>query len=301
MWAVHSHRLEPLQPLSAQWHCFSLECGWQIVFTHNEYISSKVFVSSLRSVGGVFEKRAGMLFPTKLCFVRDVHRRDGVYSLALLVHETASLSSKIVTKNIRVDFFFKTPKPKERPKEAPFRGKNIPTETVERSFSSLNLKEISGILSVFFPGFTSLILKQAFRTARMKKISGLQPDDLKNHSFRPKYQPSCSEGKPERLEEMPFLIADVAPLTLQNADAFNELTTLPIGLTPPSIPTPDEGVLTPSDADVRTTCFDALLLAVPGLTLDASVRALATKGRHVDADDGLMKKTFKQLITNEYC
>jgi len=79
------------------------------------------------------------------------------------------------------------------------------------------------------------------------------------------------------------------------------LTAAAIGLTPPSIPTPDEGVKTPSDADVRTTCFDVLLLAVPGLTLDASVRVLATFGRHVDADDALMKKTFKQLITNEYC
>jgi len=142
------------------------------------------------------------------------------------------------------------------------------------------LKGISGFLSVFSPRFTPLTLKQAFRTARMMNISGFQP---------------------ERLKENPFPTLDDALLTLPHADVFNELTTLPIALTPPSIPTPDEGVKTPSDADVRTTCFDVPLLAVPGLMLDASVRVLATKGRHVDADDALMKKTFKQLITNEYC
>jgi hypothetical protein len=60
---------------------------------------------------------------------------------------------------------------------------------------------------------------------------------------------------------MPFLIADDAPLTLQHADALNELTTSPCGLTFPSIPTPDEGIKTPSDADIRTTCFNAQLLA----------------------------------------
>ena len=59
--------------------------------------------------------------------------------------------------------------------------------------------------------------------------------------------------------------------------------------------------LTPSDADVLTTCFDVRLLTVPALTLNAPVQVLATKVRHVDADEGLMKKTFKQLITNEYC
>ena len=124
---------------------------------------------------------------------------------------------------------------------------------------------------------------------------------MKNHSLRPKYQPSCSEGKPERLKENPFLTLDDASRTLQLADVFIKLTTSPIALTPPSIPTPDEGVKTPSTADVWTTRFDALLLAVPVLMLDTSVRVLATFGRHVDADDGLMKKTFKHLITNEYC
>jgi hypothetical protein len=172
----------------------------------------------------------------------------------------------------------------------------------------LILKGISGFLSVFFPRFAPLTLKQAFRTTRMMNISGfafgelfrlkqassVQPDDLKNHSFRPKYQP-------ERLKENPFPTLDDASRTLQLADAFIKLTTSPIALTPPSIPTPDEGVKTPSTADVWTTCFDALLLAVPGLTMDASVRVLATKGRHVDTDDGLMKKTFKQLKTNEVC
>ncbi len=167
------------------------------------------------------------------------------------------------------------------------RGKNIPAETAERSFPDLILKGISCFLSVFFP--------------RWKKISGLQPDDLKNHSFRLKYQPSCSEGKPERLEENPSPTLDGISLTLQLADAYIKLTASAIGLTLPSIPTPDEGVLTPSDADVRTTHFDALLLAVPSLMLDVSVQVLATFGRHLDADDGLMKKTFKQLINNEVC
>ncbi|MBN2215674.1 MAG: hypothetical protein JW723_15705 [Bacteroidales bacterium] len=234
-----------------------------------------------------------MLFAARRNEVGNVHRRDGV--------------SKTVTKIMWVGLF-KNPKPKERPNppageagESPFRCSTITADTAERSFPDLILKGISGFLSVFFPRFTTLNLKQAFRTARMKKISGLQPDDLKNHSFRLKYQPSCSEGKPERLKEKSIPAADNVPLTLQHTDAFIKLTAFAIGLTSPSIPTPDEGVKTPSEADVRTTCFDVRLLAVPGLTLDASVRVLATKGRHVDADDGLMQKTFKQLITNEYC
>ena len=127
----------------------------------------------------------------------------------------------------------------------------------------------------------------------MMNISGFQPDDMKNHSFRPKYQPSCSEGKPERLKESSLPSVDEASLTLQHTDAFIKLTVATISLIPPSIPTPDEGVKTPSTADVWTTCFDVQLLAVPVLTLDVSVQVLATKGRHVDADDVLMKKTFK--------
>ena len=106
-------------------------------------------------------------------------------------------------------------------------------------------------------------------------------------------QSDLCDIQPEWLKENPFPSADDAPLTLQHTDAFIKLTASAIGLTPLSILMPDEGVLTPSDADVRTTCFDGWLLAVPALMLDASVQVLATKGRHVDADDGLIKKTFK--------
>jgi len=87
-------------------------------------------------------------------------------------------------------------------------------------------------------------------------------------------QPSYSEGKPERLEVMHFLTTDNAPLTLKHADAFKELTTSSIGLTPPSIPMPDEGVKTPSTSDVRTTRFDAWLLAVLVLMLDENGQLL---------------------------
>ncbi len=222
--------------------------------------------------GGVFDKRAGMLFAARRNEDGNVHRRDGV--------------SKTVTKNMRVGFFFKNPKTKERPKEAPARGSTITADTAERSFPHLILKGIPGFLSVFFP--------------RWKNISGLQPDDVKNNSFRPKYQPSCSEGKPESLpdgkaglKENPFPSADVAPLTLQHADVFNELTTSPIGLTAPRILTADDGVKTPSTADVRTTCFDVQLLAVPA-------RLLATFGRLVDVEVFSIKN-FNLLITNFFC
>jgi len=50
--------------------------------------------------------------------------------------------------------------------------------------------------------------------------------------------------------------------------------------------TADTGVKTPSRSDARTTCFNARLL-------DAFVRLLATFGRLVDADDYLMKKSYK--------
>ena len=91
MWAEHCHRLEPLTLLSAHWQMPSLEHGWQIFFTHTEYIFSKVFVSSLRSVGpafgginSVFDKRVGMLFAARrnedgnpdLKSGQVVHRRD---------------------------------------------------------------------------------------------------------------------------------------------------------------------------------------------------------------------------------
>jgi len=115
------------------------------------------------------------------------------------------------------------------------------------------------------------------------KVEIYQPDVLMN-------QPSCSEGKPERLEVMQFLTTDDAPLTLPHADAFIKPTTSAIGLTPSSLQTADEGVLTPSDADVWTTYLDAQLLAVPSLTLDASVQVLATIGRYVDADIFRWKK-----------
>ncbi len=87
--------------------------------------------------------------------------------------------------------------------------------------------------------------------------------------------------KPEWLKENPYISADDAPLTRQQADDFIKLTISIIGLTLPSIPAQDKGVKMSSDADVRTTCFDALLLAVPNLTLDISVQVLVTKGCHV--------------------
>ena len=152
-----------------------------------------------------------------------------------------------------------------------------------------------------------LSLKHAFQTAQMKKISGLHPDSKKYQADVLMNKPSCSEGKPESLPdgkagliENPFPTVDDAPLTLQHTDAFNDLTTLPIGLTPPSIPTPDEGVKTPSDADARTACFDIRLLAVPGLMLDASVRVLATFGRPVEVDVFSIKN-FKMLIITVFC
>ena len=92
---------------------------------------------------------------------------------------------------------------------------------------------------------------------------------------------------------MPFLIADVAPLTLQQTGVFIKLTDSAIGLTPASIPMPEEGIKTPSDADVRTTCFDAQLLAVPA-------RLLATFGRQVDVDVFSIKN-LNLLITNCFC
>jgi len=150
----------------------------------------------------------------------------------------------------------------------------------------LILKGISGFLSVFFPRFAPLTLKQAFRIVQMNKISGFQPEPRK--------------VQPERLKENPFPTLDDDPLTLQHADAFIWLTMSPIALMPPSIPTPDEGVKTPSTADVRMTCFDGWLLAVPGLTLDASVRMLATFNRLVDVEV-FSKKNFNMLIITIFC
>ena len=226
--------------------------------------------------GEVFDKRAGMLFAARRNEDGNVHRRDGV--------------SKTVTKNMWAGLF-KNLKSKEGPKEAPFRGKNISAETAERSFPDLILKGISCFSSALFPQFDPLTLKSAFRTAQIKKISGFQPDSKIYQPDVLMNQPSCSEDKPERLEVMHFLTTDDAPLTLQHADAFKELTKSSISLTPPSIPTPDEGVKTPSTPDVRTTHFDAWLLAVPVLTLDAFVQLLATKGRHLDADVFWLEKT----------
>ena len=55
MWAEYINKLGLLTLLSAQWQRPSLERGGQIFFTHTIYLFSKVFVSSLYSVGGVFE------------------------------------------------------------------------------------------------------------------------------------------------------------------------------------------------------------------------------------------------------
>jgi len=272
MWAEYSLRLELLMLMSTQCHRCLIERGWQIFF------------------GGVFDKRVSMLFAARRNEDGNVHRRDGV--------------SKTVTKNMRVGLF-KNPKPKERPNppalptgqaggeagEAPFqpvgrhsRGKNIPADTAEWSFPHLMLKGIPGFLSVFFPRFTQLTLKQAFQIAQMKKISSLQPDSKIYQPDVLMNQPSYSEGQPENLpdgkaglKENPFPYADDASLMSQRADTFIKLTTSPNGLTSPSIPMPDEGVKTPSIADVRTAHFDTLMLAVP-------VQLLATKSRHLDAN-----------------
>jgi len=148
----------------------------------------------------------------------------------------------------------------------------------------LILKGISGFLSVFFPRFAPLTLKSAFRTSKMKKISGLQPD---SEIYQPDVlmnQPSYSEGQTESLpdgkaglKENPFPSADDASLMSQRADAFIKLITSPIGLTTPRILTADDGVKTPSSPNVRTTCFDVRLL-------DEFVRLLATFGRLVDVE-----------------
>jgi hypothetical protein len=134
----------------------------------------------------------------------------------------------------------------------------------------------------------------------MKKISGLHPDSKKYQADVLINKPSYSEGQPESLpdckagpKESSFPPADDAPLTLQHVDACNELTTLPIGLTHPSIPTPDEGVKTPSSAYVLTNCFDAQLLAVPA-------RLLATEDRLVDVEVFSIKN-FNLLKTNFFC
>jgi len=112
-------------------------------------------------------------------------------------------------------------------------------------------------------------------------------------------QPSCSEGKPERLEVMQFLTTDDAPLTLPYADAFIKPATSAIGLTPSSLKTADEGVLTPSTSDVRTTRFDAWLLAVLVLMLDENVQLLATNGRHLYADFFSLEKK-STIVDNFY-
>lgn len=62
MWAAHLYRLEQLTLLSAQWKIPLREHGRQFFFTHIVYLFSKVFVSSLCLVGGVFDKRDEMLF-----------------------------------------------------------------------------------------------------------------------------------------------------------------------------------------------------------------------------------------------
>ena len=73
MWAAQYLRLEPPMLLTAHWQKRLLACDGKVFF------------------GGVFDKRAGMLFPTNLRFARDGHRRVGV--------------SKIVTKNTSVGIF----------------------------------------------------------------------------------------------------------------------------------------------------------------------------------------------------
>jgi hypothetical protein len=237
--------------LSAQWQRPSVERGWQVFF------------------GGVFDLRVGMLFAARSPDISsgedgNVHRRDGV--------------SKTVTKNMWVGFL-KNQNKKERPEKtaeggnAPLYGVEILTE-VSTGISShpLILAGMSGFLSVLFSRCARLTLKSASRIARKKKVSGFQPERLKETSF-----PAFND----------------APLMSQRADAFIKLTTLPSGLTPLSIPTPDKGVKTPSTADVLTTCFDVRLL-------DEFVRLLATEGRHVDVEVFLIKN-FNMLKTMVSC
>ena len=73
MWAAHYKRLELWGLLSAQWCRRLLECGGKIFF------------------GGVFDKRAGMLFAARKYEDGNVHGRAGV--------------SKTVIKNIAGWFF----------------------------------------------------------------------------------------------------------------------------------------------------------------------------------------------------
>jgi hypothetical protein len=233
MWAEHCHRLEPLPLLSAQWQRLLLDCGGQIFFTHNIYLFSMVFVNSLRSVGGVFDKRVGMLFPIPASGIRNVHRR-GDYSLTSFVHEIASLSSKTVTKNMRVGFF-KNQKIKERPQNAPERGSTITADTAERSFLPVILAGISCFLSSFFSRCVRLTLKSAFQIARMMKVylrwsfgSGFPP-------VRWTHQHSEMEDNPEALTFFAILTVDPPSLTMINPDAFIELTPASNGLTLPPI------------------------------------------------------------------
>jgi len=187
----------------------------------------------------------------------------------------------------------------KNPKEKEPRNKPLPCsptgEKAEKSPQSgkENLTAVSAVSISLMEKSYPLTMKISFYIALMLKISGFTFGELSRLKQTSSVQPDLCDIQPKRLKENSFPSADDAPLTLQYADAFIKLTASEIGLTLPSIPTPDEGVKTPSDADGLTTCFDAQLLAVPVLTLDASVQELATKGRHVDADDVLMKKTFK--------
>jgi hypothetical protein len=229
MWAEHCYRLESLILLSAQWQCRLLECGWQIFF------------------GGVFDKRVGMLFAARSPEITsgedgNVHRRG---------------DSKTVTKNIW-EGFFKNQNQKERPEKTAEGGNFLTKVSAGISFHPL-------ILTEKFSQCARLTLKSAFQNARMKKVSGFQPELLTFPSF---------------------LIMNESTLMMDNPDFL-------IGLTLPCILMADDGVKTPSDADVRTTYFDGQLLA-------DFVKLLATFSRLVDIEVFLIK-TFSLLKSKVFC
>jgi hypothetical protein len=130
--------------------------------------------------GEVFDKRVRMLFAARRYEDGNVHRRERV--------------SKTVTKNMW-EGFLKKQGIKERPKNAPAvsayrlkRGTNRTAGTAEMSFCWL-------ILAGMFTRCTRLTMKSMFQIFQMMKISGFQPDDLKNRFFRLQYQTESLKEK----------------------------------------------------------------------------------------------------------
>jgi len=136
MWAVHCHRLEPLTLLPAQWHLFLSGQGGQIFF------------------GGVFDKRAGMLFAARRNEDGNVHRRVAtvkyvvinLYPSGLYVRFHRARLSKTMTKNMRVGFF-KNKKIKAQKKTAPNGAACLPT----RQKYLTAVSAVSSFLMEIFP------------------------------------------------------------------------------------------------------------------------------------------------------